>query len=126
MDEKTKETVRGFVRYIRGDFEEEHGRLEGVYLGGSHTKGTSNADSDIDLQIVYRPSLEDLLRFDALPVSLEKERLEKQTDPESGATSYLYQGREIEPRFTPCGEKTPRRSSCTTSTGPTSTMCSSS
>ena len=73
--------------------------LEGIFLGGSHTKGTSNKDSDIDLLIYYAHSLSSLLQVDSSSLVIDSSKTEMRDG--SGTCFYNYNTRDYELSFVP-------------------------
>lgn len=77
--------------------------IKGVFLGGSHSKGTSNVNSDIDLQLYVKYPLKSLLGV--CPAAVNINTKIKRVTIEGATTFYIYKGRKYELNIIPL--KTP-------------------
>ena len=59
MDKISNNKVTQYLRLIK----KKYSNIDSVYLFGSHVKGTSTEDSDIDLALIFS-NLDDSNRFD--------------------------------------------------------------
>lgn len=59
MDKRINNTIERYIKLISS----EYANIEKVYLFGSHVKGNSYQDSDIDVALVFK-ELDDSKRFD--------------------------------------------------------------
>lgn len=73
--------------------------IEGIFIGGSHTKGTSNKDSDIDLLLYYKHTLNSILRVDLPSITINADKVEMKEG--SGMCFYDYNDKEYEISFIP-------------------------
>lgn len=74
-------------------------QIEGISLGGSYTKGTSNLDSDIDLLLYYSNPFTNLIRVDPPSITLQADKVEMKEG--SGTCFYNYKGAKYELSFIP-------------------------
>ncbi len=59
MDKEVDKSIIEYLKLIKEKFSD----IEHVYLFGSHAKGNSTEDSDIDLALIFK-NLDDSKRFD--------------------------------------------------------------
>lgn len=73
--------------------------VEGIFLGGSHTKGTSNKDSDIDLLVYYKHCLRNIVRVDPPSITINADKVEMKEG--SGMCFYNFNDNKYELQFIP-------------------------
>lgn len=99
IDKKVKKDSRQFIKLINPN----GCTIESVNLGGSHTKNTSNADSDIDLTVYYKIPLREFLRCDIKTPFIDCENV---MDENSQSTTWLFKDRKFEVNFVPLKKNT--------------------
>jgi uncharacterized protein len=77
MDASTVKTVTEYIDRVR----EKYADFEGAYVFGSYARGNYNADSDIDLALIFK-SLSDAQRFDVqVQLILLASRIDNRIEP---------------------------------------------